>query len=72
MKKLAIIGSGDLANQIAKHAMNDNHYQPVGFFDDFEMLSISHVPSKSQGYVEKVGGYHIILIGTLNPPNASP
>ena len=38
MKKLAIIGSGDLANQIAKHAINDNHYQPVGFFDDFESI----------------------------------
>lgn len=35
MKKLAIIGSGDLGEQIAWHARNDNHYQVVGFFDDF-------------------------------------
>lgn len=35
MKRLAIIGSGDLAQQIAYHALHDNHYRPIGFFDDF-------------------------------------
>jgi len=35
MKKLAIIGSGDLGEQIAWHARQDNHYSVVGFFDDF-------------------------------------
>lgn len=35
MKRLAIIGSGDLGEQIAWHAANDNQYQVVGFFDDF-------------------------------------
>jgi len=35
MKKLAIIGSGDLGEQIAWHAHQDNHYSVVGFFDDF-------------------------------------
>lgn len=35
MKRLAIIGSGDLAKQIAHHATNDNHYIIVGSFDDF-------------------------------------
>lgn len=35
MKRLAIIGSGDLGHQIAHHASNDRHYTPVGFFDDF-------------------------------------
>lgn len=34
MKRLAIIGSGDLGQQIAFHALNDDHYIPVGFFDD--------------------------------------
>lgn len=34
MKRLAIIGCGDLGEQIAYHALTDNHYQPVGFFDD--------------------------------------
>jgi len=35
MKKLAIIGSGDLGQQIAYHSLNDNHYDVVGFFNDF-------------------------------------
>jgi sugar O-acyltransferase (sialic acid O-acetyltransferase NeuD family) len=35
MKRLAIIGSGDLAKQIAHHAVHDKHYQIVGCFDDF-------------------------------------
>jgi sugar O-acyltransferase (sialic acid O-acetyltransferase NeuD family) len=34
MKKLAIIGSGDLGQQIAYHARADQHYDVVGFFDD--------------------------------------
>jgi sugar O-acyltransferase (sialic acid O-acetyltransferase NeuD family) len=37
MKRLAIIGSGDLAKQIAHHAINDKHYQIVGCFDDFKV-----------------------------------
>jgi sugar O-acyltransferase (sialic acid O-acetyltransferase NeuD family) len=37
MKRLAIIGSGDLAKQIAHHAVNDKHYQIVGCFDDFKI-----------------------------------
>ncbi|TCK84903.1 acetyltransferase [Albibacterium bauzanense] len=35
MKRLAIIGSGDLGQQIAYHAQTDNHYEVIGFFDDF-------------------------------------
>ncbi len=35
MKRLAIIGSGDLGEQIAWHARHDNHYTVVGFFDDY-------------------------------------
>lgn len=35
MKRLAIIGASDLGEQIAHHALTDNHYQPVGFFDDY-------------------------------------
>ena len=42
------------------------------FFDDFWICSISGVPSKSNGYLENVGGYYKILIGTLNPPNDPP
>lgn len=36
MKRLAIIGSGDLGQQIAWHALTDKHYDPVGFFDDYQ------------------------------------
>jgi sugar O-acyltransferase (sialic acid O-acetyltransferase NeuD family) len=43
LKRLAIIGSGDLGEQIAWHAASDNHYDVVGFFDDFaEKGSIRH------------------------------
>jgi sugar O-acyltransferase (sialic acid O-acetyltransferase NeuD family) len=37
MKKLAIIGSGDLGQQIAYHAINDQQFDVVGFFDDFSV-----------------------------------
>lgn len=36
MQRLAILGSSDLGQQIAYHALNDGHYQPVGFFDDYQ------------------------------------
>ena len=36
MQKLAIIGSGDLGQQIAYHARADKKYEVVGFFDDFK------------------------------------
>lgn len=41
MKKLAIVGSGDLGEQIAWHAKNDNHYTVVGFFDDFADMAVA-------------------------------
>jgi sugar O-acyltransferase (sialic acid O-acetyltransferase NeuD family) len=34
-KILAIIGAGDLGQQIAHYAINDQHYEKVVFFDDF-------------------------------------
>jgi len=34
-KTLAIIGCGDLGQQIAYYAISDGHYQNVVFFDDF-------------------------------------
>ena len=34
-KKLAIIGSGHLGQQIAHYAIADNHYNKVVFYDDF-------------------------------------
>ena len=41
-------------------------------FNDFLIFATPRAPSKSNHYVHKVGGYLIILICTLNPPNASP
>ena len=35
MKILAIIGSGELGQQIAHHAVSDGHYEKIVFFDDF-------------------------------------
>lgn len=37
-KRLAIIGSGDLAKQIIHYAYLGNEYEPVCFFDDFEQI----------------------------------
>ena len=34
MKRIAIIGAGDLGQLIAYHAINDSGYEVVGFFDD--------------------------------------
>lgn len=34
-KKLAIIGSGHLGQQLAHYALSDGHYKEVCFFDDF-------------------------------------
>jgi sugar O-acyltransferase (sialic acid O-acetyltransferase NeuD family) len=38
MKKLAIIGSGDLGQLIAYHAHTDNHYVVAGYYDDFATI----------------------------------
>lgn len=35
MKRLGIIGSGDLGQLIAYHAVTDQQYEVAGFFDDF-------------------------------------
>jgi sugar O-acyltransferase (sialic acid O-acetyltransferase NeuD family) len=37
MKTLAIIGAGDLGQQIAHYALTDKHYNDVIFFDDFSV-----------------------------------
>jgi len=37
MKTLAIVGAGDLGQQIAYYALSDNHYQKIVFFDDFSV-----------------------------------
>lgn len=40
MKRLAILGAGDLGQQIAHHALLDKHYIPIGFFDDNVQVGI--------------------------------
>lgn len=44
MKRLAIIASGDLGQQIAYHATQDLQYQVVGFFDDFANGVVNGIP----------------------------
>jgi sugar O-acyltransferase (sialic acid O-acetyltransferase NeuD family) len=69
MKRLAIIGSGDLAKQIAHHAKNDGHYLPVFFFDDFlDKETIRHgLPVKGtindimECYID--GLFDVLMIG---------
>lgn len=48
MKKLAVIGSGDLGKQIVQLALESNDYIISGFFDDFETTG------------NLVHGYHIL------------
>ena len=36
MKKVAIVGSGDLGQQIAWHAIHDQQFEVAGYFDDFK------------------------------------
>jgi sugar O-acyltransferase (sialic acid O-acetyltransferase NeuD family) len=45
MRKLAIIGSGDLGKQIAQLALDNSHYEISGFYDDFETIG-----NKVHGY----------------------
>lgn len=43
MKKLAILGSGDLGQLIAHHAP-DSNFEVVGFFDDFAVKEVNQIP----------------------------
>ncbi|ANE52445.1 acetyltransferase [Flavisolibacter tropicus] len=69
MYKLAIIGSGDLGQLIAHHAINDRHYEVVGFFDDFknagEKVGLSKVIGSTREIFEKFseGVFDKIMIG---------
>lgn len=59
MKRLAIIGSGDLGHQIAYHAKADKHYEPVGFFDDYQPVgSIRHELPVMGGVNDIVGKFN--------------
>jgi sugar O-acyltransferase (sialic acid O-acetyltransferase NeuD family) len=54
MKRLAIIGSGDLAKQIAHHAVNDNHYEIAGCFNDFFEVGDTHNDFKILGTINSI------------------
>lgn len=46
MKKLAIVGAGDLGRQIAWHAIQDKQFEVAGFFDDFQVkgMVVNNLP----------------------------
>jgi sugar O-acyltransferase (sialic acid O-acetyltransferase NeuD family) len=54
MKKLAIIGSADLAQLIAYHAEADHHYHVAGFFDDFVDPNATVAGKKILGKIKDV------------------
>ena len=49
-----------------------SYFSHMCLFTYFLFFSTSRVPSRSNHYLEKVGGMYTILIGTLNAPNGSP
>ena len=68
----------DLANAVIsvsvlfqKNVIRHKTWWDVLFFGFFD-FSIPRAPSRSNHYVDKVGGYHKMLICTLNSPNAFP
>lgn len=69
MQRLAIIGSGDLGQLIAHHAVNDGHFQVAGFFDDFREVNALAGAYPVLGGTEKVlelflsGGFDALMIG---------
>ncbi|MBG6236602.1 sugar O-acyltransferase (sialic acid O-acetyltransferase NeuD family) [Pedobacter sp. CAN_A7] len=69
MKKIAIIGSGDLGQQIVNHMVQDNQYDVVGFFDDFKNASEKVNAISVLGGVEDIqhvfdtGGFDELIIG---------
>lgn len=58
MKKLAIIGSGDLGQQIAYHATNDKQFQVVGFFDDFAKVNAKQAGFKVLGKLDLIESFY--------------
>ncbi len=54
MKRLAIIGSGDLGEMICYHAKNDNHFEIVGFYDDFSDTDSIVSGHKILGKIDKI------------------
>lgn len=69
MKKLAIIGSGDLGQQIAHHARVCGRYTPVGFFDDFQAVGALRHGLPVMGGIQAVrdafdrGEFEVLMVG---------
>ncbi len=69
MKKLAIIGSGDLGKQIAQLAFDNSHYEISGFYDDFEPIGNLIHGYPILGKIENIedhfenGAFQELLIG---------
>jgi sugar O-acyltransferase (sialic acid O-acetyltransferase NeuD family) len=60
MKRLAIVGAGDLGQQIAHHA-TDSGYSVVGFFDDFQHEVLGKLSEVET--VFKQGDFDVLMIG---------
>lgn len=54
MKRLAIIGSGDLGQQIAYYVTTDKQFQVVGFFDDYKEVSVKVNQYRILGGIDQV------------------
>jgi sugar O-acyltransferase (sialic acid O-acetyltransferase NeuD family) len=69
MKKLAIIGAGDLGELIAHHAQNDNHFEVIGFYDDFFGDNLEKGNDRLLGATSKIeadfikGVFNYIMVG---------
>ncbi|MDG5492257.1 acetyltransferase [Psychroserpens sp. SPM9] len=69
MKKLAIIGSGDLGQLMAYHAVQDKQFDVAGFFDDFQAKgsTVNHI--KVLGAISDIetcyhqGDFDVIICG---------
>lgn len=54
MKKLAIIGSGDLGQLIAHHCKNDHAFDVIGFYDDWKAKGTFTENGKVLGTVDEL------------------
>ena len=69
MKRLAIIGSSDLAKQIAHYTISENHYKIAGSFDDFQIKGeiinnleiLGNIDSIEECYRQKI--FDVLIIG---------
>ena len=58
MKKLALLGAGDLGDQIMEYVKETGMYEIVGFFDDNEALGNMHRGLPIFGKINTVENYY--------------